>query len=336
MLLSTIAQNLGLEFAGDDLEITGVNTLDDALETELSFLANPKYASKLAETNAGAVVCTADQVVNVQRALISENPYFDFARCVAMFAKPQGEMKGISELAFIDPTAIIADNVTVYPHVFVGPRATIGSGTVLFPGCYVGEDSTVGSDCILYPNVVLMAETTLGDDCIIHAGVVLGGDGFGFAPTEFGVQKIPQIGNVTIGNDVEIGANTTIDRAVLGSTSVGDATKIDNLVMLGHNVEMGSNCLIVSQVGISGSTKVGNGVVMAGQAGIAGHLTIGDGATVGPKTGVGKDIPAGVTMAGMPAMEKGIFMRHTTLSPKIPDLFKRVKQLEKEIEALKK
>ena len=336
MLLSTIASHLGLEFVGEDLEITGVNTLEEATATELSFLANPKYVSKLKDTQAGAIVCTADQSQNVQRALISDNPYFDFARSVAIFAKPQGEMKGIHELAFVDPSAVVADGVTIYPHAFIGPRAEIASGTVIFPGCYIGEDCKVGSDCILYPNAVLMAETVIGDDCIIHAGVVLGGDGFGFAPTEHGVQKIPQIGTVAIGNDVELGANTTIDRAVLGTTSVGDSTKIDNLVMLGHNVEMGSNCLIVSQVGISGSTKVGNGVVMAGQAGIAGHLDIGDGVTIGPKTAVGKSIPAGKTMAGFPAMEKGIFMRHTTLAPKVPDLFKRVKQLEKEIEALKK
>ncbi len=333
--LSDIAAELGLELRGDDLDIAGVNTLEAAGPDEVSFLANPKYVPQLKTTAAGAVICSAEFAGDVERALVSENPYLDFGRCVALFARPQGCMQGIHAQAYVDPLAEVAEGCTVYPFAFIGPRARIGAGTTVFPGCYVGEDCVVGSGCILYPNVVLMAETVLGDDCILHAGVVLGADGFGFAPTPYGIQKIPQIGTVAIGNDVEIGANTTIDRAVLGATSVGDSTKIDNLVQIGHNVQMGEQCLIVAQVGISGSTKVGNNVTIAGQAGIAGHLSIGNGVTLGPKAGVAKSVPDGQILGGNPVVDKGTFLRTMTVMPKLPDMYKRLQQLEKELAALK-
>lgn len=334
-MLSDIARELGLELRGEDFAVAGVNTLEAAGADEISFLANPKYIQQLKTSAAGAVICSADFAGEVKRALVSDNPYLDFGRCVSLFAKPQGSMKGIHALAYVDPQAQVADGCTVYPFAFIGPRAQVEAGTVVFPGCYIGEDCRVGCGCTLYPNAVMMAGTVIGDDCILHAGVVLGADGFGFAPTEFGIQKIPQIGTVSIGNDVEIGANSTIDRAVLGTTSVGDSTKIDNLVQIGHNVQMGEQCLIVALVGISGSTKIGNNVVIAGQAGIAGHLTIGNGVTLGPKAGVAKSIPDGQTMGGSPAVDKGTYMRTMTVMPKLPDMYKRLQQLEKEVAALK-
>ncbi|GFM37211.1 UDP-3-O-(3-hydroxymyristoyl)glucosamine N-acyltransferase [Desulfovibrio psychrotolerans] len=333
--LSDIAAELGLDLRGEDMDVAGVNTLEAAGPDEISFLANPKYVPQLASTRAGAVICSADFAGEVKRALVSDNPYLDFGRCVSLFAKAQGTLSGVHPMACIDPAARVAEGCTVYPFAYIGPRAVVGEGTVLFPGCYVGEDCSIGRGCILYPNAVLMAGTVIGDECILHAGVVLGADGFGFVPTSFGIQKIPQIGTVQIGSDVEIGANTTIDRAVLGVTSVGDSTKIDNLVQIGHNVQMGGQCLIISQVGISGSTKVGNNVTMAGQAGIAGHLSIGDGVTLGPKAGVAKDIPAGQTMGGTPAVDKGTYMRTLSVMPKLPDMYKRLQRLEKELAELK-
>ncbi|MFV0348112.1 MAG: UDP-3-O-(3-hydroxymyristoyl)glucosamine N-acyltransferase [Halodesulfovibrio sp.] len=333
--LSDIASELGLELRGDDMDVSSVNTLESAGPDEVSFLANPKYVPQLATTAAGAVICSAEFAGEVKRALVSENPYLDFGRCVSLFAKPQGGMKGIHAMAYIDPEASVAEGCTVYPFAFVGPRAEVGADTVIFPGCYIGEDCRVGSGCILYPNAVLMAGTVMGDDCIVHAGVVLGADGFGFAPTPYGIQKIPQIGTVTIGSDVEIGANTAIDRAVLGTTLVGDSTKIDNLVQIGHNVQVGDQCLIVSQVGISGSTKVGNNVTMAGQVGVAGHLTIGDGVTIGPKSGVAQDIAPGLTVGGQPVVDKGTYIRTLTIMPKLPDMYKRLMRLEKELAELK-
>lgn len=336
--LSEIANVLGLELRGQDCDIIGVNTLEAAGPHEISFLANPRYADKVSACKAAAIIIAADSVHAVPShaaALVSENPYFDFGRTLALFAKPQGSFTGISDAAFIHPDAVLGDNCTVYPNVYIGPRAHIGANVQLFPGTYIGEDCTVGARSILYPNVTLMAGIVVGEDCILHAGVVLGADGFGFVPTPMGIQKIPQIGTVHIGNDVEIGANTTIDRAVMGITCVGDGTKIDNQVMLGHNVEVGKNCIIVSQVGVSGSTKIGDQVTIAGQAGIAGHLTIGNNVTIGPISGVAQDIPDGKTMGGTPAVDQRTYMRTLAVMPKLPDLFKRCSKLEKELAALK-
>lgn len=336
--LSEIANMLGLELRGQDCDIIGVNTLDAAGPHEISFLANPRYADKVATCSASAIIISADNAHSVPShaaALVSENPYFDFGRTLAFFAKVQGSFTGISDRAFVHPDAVLGENCTVYPNVYIGPRAQIGAGAQLYAGCYIGEDCKVGARSVLYPNVTLMADVVVGEDCILHAGVVLGADGFGFVPTPMGIQKIPQIGSVHIGNDVEIGANTTIDRAVMGITRVGDGTKIDNQVMLGHNVEVGKNCIIVSQVGVSGSTKIGNQVTIAGQTGIAGHLTIGDKVTIGPLSGVAQNVPEGKTVGGTPAVDQRTYMRTLAVMPKLPDLFKRCSTLEKELAALK-
>ncbi|MFV0422910.1 UDP-3-O-(3-hydroxymyristoyl)glucosamine N-acyltransferase [Oleidesulfovibrio sp.] len=335
MKVSDIAKALGLTLKGPDCEVSGMNTLEGAGPEELSFLANPKYIPILAGTRAAAVIVSEEFADQVETALISANPYFDFGRTLHLFAKPQGNFSGISDMAYIHPEAEVADGCTVYPNVYIGARAKVGKGSTFFPGCYIGEDCTVGENCTFYPNVTLMAATSVGDDCVFHAGVVLGADGFGFARTDYGIQKIPQIGRVEIGNDVEIGANTAIDRAVLGVTTVGDGTKVDNLVQVGHNVTIGNDCLIVSQVGISGSTQVGNRVTMAGQVGVAGHISIGDDVTLGPKAGVAKSIEAGKTMGGQPAVERDVFMRTLTVMPKLPDMYKRLRKIEKELEALK-
>ena len=332
---SFIAEKLGLTLKGEDREISGINTLENAESGDISFLANPKYVQLLSATRAGAVIVSEEYANDIPTALVSANPYFDFARTVAFFAKPQGSFSGISDLAFVHADAVLEENVTVYPFVYVGPRACIGAGTQLFPGVYVGEDCVVGERSVLYPTAVLMAGTTLGKGCIIHAGVVLGADGFGFVRTPFGVQKIPQIGVVTIGDDVEIGANTAIDRAVLNATSVGDSTKIDNLVQIGHNVTVGKENFIVAHVGISGSTKVGDKTTIAGQVGIAGHLTIGNNVTIGPQAGVAKDIPDNTTCGGSPCVDGKTFLRTAAVMPKLPDMYTRLRRLEDEIKELK-
>lgn len=334
--VSEIAAKLGLAFQGEDREITGVATLEAAGPDQISFLANAKYAQFLPKTRAGAVIVSRGYADNVTCALISENPYMDFGRVLALFAKEQGSFTGISDLAFVHPDASIGENVTIYPFAYIGPRAVIGAGAKIFPGCYVGEGCFIGEKTVLYPNCVLMAETSLGKGCIVHAGVVLGADGFGFARTPFGVQKIPQTGIVTIGDDVEIGANTTIDRAVLGETSIGSSTKIDNLVQVGHNVAIGKESFIVSQVGISGSTKIGDRSTLAGQVGVAGHLTIGNDVTIGPQSGVAKDIPDNTTCGGSPAVDGKTFMRTLAVMPKLPEMHKRLRLLEDEVADLKK
>lgn len=332
--LSRIADQLGLRLQGEDMDVTGVNTLDDAGPDELSFLANPKYAPRLAETRAGAVIVRPEHAHEVTRALIADEPYPAFARAVALFASPQGEFAGVSPLASIHPDAVLGEDCDVAPFAHIAARARLGRGCRIFPGVYVGEDCELGEGCILYPNAVLMAGTRLGRDCVLQPGAVLGAEGFGFARTPEGIHKVPQIGRVMAGDRVEVGANSAVDRAALSATVIGDGTCIDNLVQVGHNVRLGRDCLIVSQVGISGSTHVGDNVTMAGQVGVAGHLSIGSGVTIGPQAGVAKDIPEGQTVGGTPTVDYGTYLRTLSLMPRFPELFKRLSRLEKELEKL--
>lgn len=335
-MLSALAEKLGLEYTGSDREISGVNTLDKAGAGDVSFLVNPKYASQLGETGAGCVLTSGPYADKVECALVSDNVYMDLAKIINHFAEPQGCLSGISELAFIHPDAEVDDSVTVYPFAYVGAEAKIGSGTTLFAGVYVGEKSLIGSNCILYPNSVVMGGLELGDNVILQPGAVIGGDGYGFAQTAAGHLKIPQIGNVVIESNVEVGSNSAIDRAALDVTRIGSGTKIDNLVQIGHNVDIGQHCLIVGGVSIGGSTKVGNGVVVAGQSAIADNLEIGDGAMIAGMSGVANNIEAGAKVAGLPAIDaKTYFKGGVVCVPKLPDLFKRVKKLEKELVAMK-
>lgn len=336
MLLSALADALGLTLKGEDREFSGLNTLEGATESEVSFLANPKYVHCLAETRACAVILAGEFASRVQTALISDNPYRDFARAASFFVRKQGEYTGLSELAVIAPSAVLEAGCAVHPHAHVGARSRIGKGCVLFPGVYVGEDCTLGEGCILYPNAVVLAGVEIGGHCILQAGAVVGTDGFGFVRMEGAMQKIPQIGTVRLADGVDVGANSCIDRSTLGATTIGADSKIDNLVQIGHNVALGEQCLVISQVGIAGSAKVGDRVTLAGQAGIAGHIAIGDDATVGPQAGVTKSLPAGASGSGSPFMEGRTYLRNAVLQPKIPDLFTRVKQIEAELAALKK
>ena len=335
MLLSELAARLGLVLCGQDREFSGLNTLEGASPDEVSFLANPKYRNQLPETRACAVIVAQEFASEVSVALISDNPYRDFARAAAFFVRQPGRFSGISPQAAIHPEAKLGAGCTVYPHVHVGAGSRLGEACVLFPGVYVGEDCVIGKGCVLHPNAVVLAGVIMGDNCVLQAGAVIGADGFGFAVMDGEMRKIPQIGAVRLADGVDVGANSCIDRATLGATSVGRDTKIDNLVQIGHNVTIGEQCLLISQVGIAGSTKVGDRVTLAGQAGIAGHLTIGDDVTIGPQAGVPRNIPAGVSGSGTPFMEGGTFMRAMLVAPKVPDLFRRVRQMEKELNELK-
>lgn len=331
-----MAEKLGLEFTGEDFEIRGVNTLDKAGEDEISFLVNPKYAQQLDSTRAGCVLTSGPYAEKAGRALISSNVYMDLAKVVDIFAEPQGCLEGVSELAFVHPDADVSDTATVYPFAFVGAGSSLGANTTVFAGCYVGEKTRIGDNCILYPNSVIMGGLSVGDNVIVQPGAVIGGDGYGYAQTPVGHRKIPQIGTVVVEDNVEIGSNTAIDRAALDVTRIGAGSKIDNLVQIGHNVEVGQHCLIIGQVGIGGSTKVGNGVVLAGQVGVADNADIGDGAMVGAQSGIAGSVKPGDKIAGSPAMPAGTFLKAAGVCmPKLPDLFKRVKKLEKELEAVK-
>ncbi len=333
--LSFLAEKLGLTLVGEDAAFTGLNTLEAAGETEVAFLANPKYAQFLETTKACAVIVDKEHAQRCRRALISDNPYRDFAAAASFFVRKQGLECGISELAHIDASAELGPGVVVHPFAFIGSGAKLGAGCRIFPGAYVGEDCRLGPGCTLYPNAVLMAGVELGAGCTINAGAVVGADGFGFAMMDGKMQKIPQIGTVRLADGVDLGANTCIDRATLGATAIGKDTKIDNLVQIGHNVRVGENCLLISQVGIAGSTRVGDRVTMAGQVGVSGHLNIGDDVVIGPKSGVAKDIPAKTTGSGAPFMEGRTYMRHAVLQPKLPEIYRRFQELEKEVARLK-
>jgi len=334
MLLSELAQKLGITLKGEDLEIKGVNTLEEAKEDEISFLANPKYAPLLSQTKAGAVILAKEFADKVPRCLISNNPYLDFARTVQLFAKAQGSFQGQSELAYIHPQAQVDPTATIYPFVYIGKKAKIGKNTTIFSGCYIGEEVSIGEDCVLYPNVSILAQSQIGNRVILHAGVVIGSDGFGFAQASYGLEKFPQVGKVVIEDEVEIGANTSIDRAALGETKIGKGTKIDNLVQIGHNVKIGENSILVAQVGIAGSTTLGKQVILAGQVGVAGHLTLGDGCRVAAKSGVGKSLPPNTDVGGIPAMPHLTFLKTATILPKLPQMQRKIKELEKKLKEL--
>ena len=337
MLLSEIADRLGLVLQGQDMEISGVNTLTDAGPTDVSFLANAKYAEQLQGCRAAAIITDKEHALDVPSiALVSANAYLDFARLVQIFAKPLGRFTGQSDQSVIHPHAVVHPSVEIGPFVYIGEGAHIGEGTRIFPGVHVGEDCRIGQHCTIYPRVTLMDRTRVGNNVILHAGVVLGSDGFGFAQAGLGLEKFPQIGCVVIEDNVEIGANTTIDRAALGETRIGKGTKIDNQVQIGHNVQVGENSIIVAQVGIAGSARLGKGVVLAGQVGVAGHLTIGDGCRVAAKGGIHSSIKPGTDLGGgMPSIEYKKYLKTVATIPKLPEMSKRLRRLEKEIARLK-
>ena len=305
MKLSDIAKEFDLELVGADREICGLEALPKASLCHLSFLENKKYLPALKSTNAGAVILRReflDALPKGTSALISDEPYLTLAYITRLFAKPPFTTEG-------EPPAI-GKNVTIAPNVYIGHGAKIGDNVTLMPGVFVGDGAEVGEGSILYPNVVLYHECKIGKNCIIHAGTVIGSDGYGFAHTKEGEHiKIYQNGNVVIEDDVEIGANCTIDRAVFGTTLIKRGTKLDNLIQIGHNCEIGENVLMASQVGISGSSKLGRNVVMGGQSATAGHLEIGDFATIAARGGVTKSLPGGKTYAGFPIMEHRLWLK---------------------------
>jgi UDP-3-O-[3-hydroxymyristoyl] glucosamine N-acyltransferase len=329
--LSDLAVRIGARVVGDgDAVVSGIAPIEEAGPGQVTFLANPKYLRFARESNAAAII--AREVVSGGRTnfLLADNPYFAFACAVEAF-HPTGRLApGVSDRAAVDPSARVGKGVTVSPFVSVGEGAEIGDNTVLFPGVSVGKGVIIGADCLIYPNVVIYHGTRVGSRVILHAGCVIGSDGFGFAPTPEGYRKIPQVGTVEIEDDVEIGANTTIDRATLGVTRVCRGTKLDNLVQVAHNVVIGSGTVIAAQAGISGSTRIGSRVMIGGQAGLAGHLEVEDGIMLGAKCGVPDSLRASESRvwSGIPAMPHPTWLRMASLLPKLPELFRRVKRLE--------
>jgi UDP-3-O-[3-hydroxymyristoyl] glucosamine N-acyltransferase len=287
------------------------------------------------DTAAGAVIVRDALDLSVSQ-IITENPYLYFARVLHLIYPDKAVRPGISKLAYVHPGALVHEGACIHPHVYVGAGARIFENCVLYPGCFIGDEASVGEHTILHPNVVLYDGCVIGRHCIIHAGVVIGSDGFGFAWDGQRHYKVPQKGIVIIGDHVEIGSNCTIDRAALTSTRIGTGVKMDNLVQIGHNVVVGDHSVIVAQTGISGSARIGSGVVLAGQCGVTGHISIGDGVTAAGRTGIVTDIPAGKVISGFPAMDHRHWLRVQNVYKDLPELLKRVRELERKVAELVK
>jgi UDP-3-O-[3-hydroxymyristoyl] glucosamine N-acyltransferase len=330
ILLSVLAAKIGASLLGPDAEVTGVAPVGEAAPGQVTFLSNPKYARQARETKASAIIAKEAIPGAGCAFLLTPDPYFAFACAVELFHPKGVYAPGVSPQACVHPAASLGKDVHVGPFVSVEEGAVVGDRVALHSGVYVGKGAVVGEESVLYPRVTLYEGVRVGKRVILHAGCVIGSDGFGFAPTPQGYRKIPQVGTVEIGDDVEIGANTTIDRASLGITRIGSGTKLDNLIQVGHSVEIGRDTVIAAQVGIAGSARVGNRVMIGGQSGLAGHLTVGDGVMLGAKTGVAASLSADETRvwSGVPAMPHKTWLKMVTLLPRLPELFRRMKRLE--------
>lgn len=341
MRLGEIAELLGGEVQGDpDLEITTIAPVQEAPPGAIAFISNRKYIRELATTSASAVL-VSPEVAALPRSegtaiVILDDPYMGFARLLQHWTAVPREVIGVSENAHVEPSATLGAEVNVHPFAYVGAGATLGDRVTLHSGAHVGQGATIGDDTTLGPNAVVHHGCQVGARCFLYAGSIIGSDGFGFAPDYLrGLHvKIPQMGRVVIDDDVEIGANVAIDRAAMGETRVGMGTKIDNLVQVGHSASLGIGCFVVSQAGISGTTQVGNGVTIAGQAGIAGHVKVGDGAQIGAQAGVHADVAPGEKMLGTPAMDGDTAKRSLVMIRRLPDMKKKLRELEKRIAQL--
>jgi UDP-3-O-[3-hydroxymyristoyl] glucosamine N-acyltransferase len=341
--LAELAARVGGEVAGDGaIEIERVAPLESGGAGDISFYSSRKLRQVFEASQASAVVVGQDEDVPPGRAVLrTRNASLAFAKISTLFHPPALAMPGVAEQAFVHPSAHVDPSAELLPFAFVGPEAVVGARCILHPGAYVGAGARLGEDCVLWPNAVVRERCTLGNRVVLAPGSVVGSDGFGFTLDMEGEggsgprhYKVPQVGTVVVEDDVEFGANACADRATLGATRIGRGTKIDNLVQVGHNVEVGPLCILCGQVGIAGSTKLGAGVIAGGQAGIAGHLTVEDGARLGAQCGIMSDVEPGVTLMGSPAMQKGEYLRVEAAMRRLPDLMKRVRELEKKLERL--
>lgn len=332
MKLRELSELIGGEIIGDpEIEITGVSGIREAGRGDITFLADKKSLKDLYTTNASAVITREDIKGLSVSMLIVDNPHFAFARALEVFYKKPFTPLGISDKAVIGNNVTFGNNVTVYPLVYISNRVSIGNRVVIFPGVYIGDDVSIGDETILYPNVTIRERVKIGKRVIVHPYAVIGSDGFGYVQEKGRHYKIPQVGGVIIEDDVEIGANVTIDRATVGNTIIGCGTKIDNLVQIAHNVKIGRDCIIVAQVGIGGSTEIGDGVILAGQVGVKDHIKIGARVMVGAQSGIGQDIPEGEAFSGTPAIPHRDWLKAQSIYAKLPELLNRIRELEKKI-----
>jgi len=328
--LRDLAARLDCRLDGDgDLDITGVAGIEDAGPSELTFLANPKYLSTLTSTRAGAVLLRDDSPAAPCAMLRTKDPYLAFARAVGLFAPAWRPAAGVHRMAAVADTATLGADVSLGAFVAVGEGASIGDRTVIFPNVTIGPGARIGADCVVHSNVAIRERVTIGDRVILQNGVVIGGDGYGFVRRGDGThEKIPQVATVVIEDDVELGANTTVDRPAVGETRIKAGTKLDNLVQIGHGVTVGRNVLMAAQVGIAGSTEIGDDVMFGGQVGVGGHLSIGRGTVAVGQSGITNSVGPGSMIAGYPAIDSREWRRASVIFRRLPELKKRIEELE--------
>jgi UDP-3-O-[3-hydroxymyristoyl] glucosamine N-acyltransferase len=322
-----------------DEEITDVSKIEEGKKGTLAFLANPKYEKYIYTTEASVVLINKDFQINgnIRPTLIRvDNAYDAFTSLLELYAKMVEEKKGIEQPCHIDASAKVGENVYVGAFSYIGTGATIGNNVKIYPQCYIGDYAQILDNTVLFPGVKVYHGCYIGHNCTLHSGVVIGGDGFGFVQQpDQQYRKIPQVGNVIIEDNVEIGSNTTIDRATMGSTIIHAGSKFDNLIQIGHNVEIGENTVIVSQAGVAGSTKVGRNCQLGGQVGLAGHLKIGDNVKIGAQSGVANDLKSGETVLGSPATDASRQIKAMIVYKSLPEMGKKIAELERELKRMK-
>ena len=339
---AAIASFLKGEIDGNpEVNVSTVAKIEEGHEGALSFLANPKYEHYIYSTKSSIVLVNKTFVPSdkINATLIKvENAYESFASLLRLVDQSRPRKKGIHPQAIIEPSARLGTDVYIGPFVYIGEKCIIEDGCSLYPNVYIGDNTQLGKNCTLNPGVKIYHDCIIGNDCIIHAGSVIGSDGFGFAPqSENEYMKIPQLGNVILEDNVEVGANVTIDRATMGSTIIRKGVKLDNLIQIGHNVEVGGNTVMAAQTGIAGSTKVGKNCMFGGQVGLAGHIKIADGTKIGAQAGILGDVKEENTVIlGSPAIDYKQFLKSSVIFRKLPELKSKVDNIEKEIELLKK
>lgn len=317
-----------------------VNTfakIEEGTKGAISFLSNPKYTHYIYDTQSSIVLINKDLVLEhpVNATLIRvDNAYECVAKLLQLYDAARPKKQGIDSLAFISPSAKIGENVYIGAFAYIGDNAVVGDGSSIYPHSTIGDNVKLGKGCKIYPNVSIYEGCRLGNNVTIHSGCVIGADGFGFAPNTEGYDKIPQIGIVTIEDNVEIGANTCIDRSTMGTTTIKKGVKLDNLVQIGHNVEVGENTVMSAQTGIAGSTKIGSWCMFGGQVGIAGHITIGDKTFLGAQSGVPGSIKGNETLIGTPPMEPKAYFKSQAIFRRLPEMYKQISELQKQIKEL--
>ncbi|HLH06743.1 MAG TPA: UDP-3-O-(3-hydroxymyristoyl)glucosamine N-acyltransferase [Terriglobales bacterium] len=328
MRLSYIATKLGARIDGSDTEITGIAGIEEAGSGQLTFIANPKYASAVKSTRASAVIVSEDFPTVSVSTLRSSNPYLTFARALQLFYQPPQYASGIHGTAQIHPTARIGKNASIGAYVVIDQDVVIGDGCVILPHVVIYRGVRIGNDFFAHAHAVVREYCRLGDGVVLQNGAVIGADGFGFAKSENGQwEKIVQSGPARLDNDVEVQANACVDRASIGETRIRRGAKIDNLVQVGHGCSVGEDTLLCAQVGLAGSTEVGNKVILAGQVGVAGHCKIGDGAIATAQSGIPNDVEPGITVSGYPAIENRQWLRAVAVFNKLPELAKTIRAL---------